>query len=248
MVHRTKGIVLRTTPFGEADLIVNYLTLDYGILTLFAKSPRKTKSRFGSSLEVLTHSRISFWGKEQTVLPRLTQSDIIHPFQSIRDNLHCLLKISEIIELTLNFIPEQDSNKKVYLLLLQTLRGVEQHPTHGLGILHYKIKFLKLAGYAPQLDACGRCGKEGFGFYVSEGSILCETCAMGMVSPVRLSRGMVRLYTTLLGWDSKKLHRIRPSRVLLSELSDMIDMHIHHILAKPLLSKQFMHTNYGGRV
>ena len=56
MLQRTEGIVLKTNPFGEADLIVTYLTRDYGILKTFAKSPRKIKSRFGSSLEPLTYS------------------------------------------------------------------------------------------------------------------------------------------------------------------------------------------------
>ena len=81
MLQRTEGIVLRTFPFGEADLIVTYLTPDFGLIKLFAKSPRKFKSRFGSSLEPLTHSKISFWGKEDAPLPKLTQSDIMQPFR-----------------------------------------------------------------------------------------------------------------------------------------------------------------------
>ncbi len=95
MLKRTEGIVLRTIPFGEADLIVTYLTPDFGIIKLFAKSPRKIKSRFGSSLEPLTHSKIAFWGKEDTALPRLTQSDILHPFHSIRDSLDCFSKVND---------------------------------------------------------------------------------------------------------------------------------------------------------
>ena len=50
MLHRTEGIVLKNFPYGEADLFVTYLTPDMGIIKTFAKSPRKTKSRFGSSL------------------------------------------------------------------------------------------------------------------------------------------------------------------------------------------------------
>ena len=79
MLHRTEGIVLKGAPYGEADLIVAFLTLDFGLMSAFAKSPRKTKSRFGSSLEPLTHSKIAFWGKEDSKLPRLTQADIIEP-------------------------------------------------------------------------------------------------------------------------------------------------------------------------
>ncbi|MEW6162118.1 MAG: DNA repair protein RecO [Nitrospirota bacterium] len=276
MLHRTEGIVLRTIPFGEADLIVSFLTPDSGLLKTFAKSPLKTKSRFGSSLEPLTHSRITFWGKEDASLPRLTQSDIIHPFQLIRDILSCFLKVSEIIELTIQFIPEREANKKAYFLLLHTLHDIENNPPSppfnpplskggyrrvkggkgglDLSVIHYKIKFLELTGYAPMLDACGRCGKvridsqrDGYCFYVSRGCILCKACAKWMDSPVRISRGVVKLYSDLLTWDIAKIKRIRPSNMLLSELSDIMDMHIKHMITKTLNSRAFIRSLTGFR-
>jgi DNA repair protein RecO (recombination protein O) len=262
MLYRTEGIVLRTIPFREADLIVSFLTLDYGLLKAFARSPLKTKSRFGSSLEPLTHSRIAFWGKEGARLPRLTQSDIIHPFQGIRDSLHYFLKVSEIIELTLQFLPEREANRKVYTLLLRTLQDVEYNWKGGaegdlkewkggldLSVIHYKIKFLKLLGYAPKLDECGRCGKtgidsqrDGYYFYASQGSVICEGCSKGMGLPLSISRGVVKLYSNLLTWDIGKIKRIRPSHTLFSQLSDIVDMHIKHILMKPLKSEAFIRS------
>jgi DNA repair protein RecO (recombination protein O) len=267
MLHRTEGVVLRTFPFGEADLIVTYLTPDSGLLKVFAKSPRKIKSRFGSSLEPLTYSRISFWGKEDATLPRLTQSDIVHPFHVIRDNLNCFLKVSEIMELTLQFTPERDANKKVYSLFLNTLQTIENNSINSidnppipplareelkwgrvgfsdedLTLIHYKIKFLKFMGYAPKLDACGRCGKRGHCFYISHGSILCESCARGIDLPIRLSSAVLKLYTDLLTWNTVMVKRIKPSGKLLSELSDLINMHIKYILAKPLKAESFMQS------
>lgn len=245
MLKRTEGIVLKNSVFGEADLIVTYLTPDSGLLKTFAKSPRKIKSRFGSSLEPLTHSRISFWGKEDATLPRLMQSDIIHPFQSIRNALSCFLKVSEIIDLTLHFIPERDANKKVYSLLLNTLHNIEEilnqvQDNKDLRLIHYKIKFLELMGYTPKLDGCGRCGKKGYNFYMSHGSILCEVCAKGIDLPLKLSPAVVKFYMNLLTWDATKMERIKPSGALISELSNMMDMHIKYILAKPLKSKAFI--------
>jgi DNA repair protein RecO (recombination protein O) len=250
MLQRTEGIVLRTIPFGDADLIVSFLTPDLGLLKTFAKSPLKTKSRFGSSLEPLTHSKIAFWGKENTALPRLTQSDIIHSFQSIRDTLKRFLKVSEIIELTLRFIPEREANKRVYSLLLHTLHNIEDNPpsrpsTKGgrgvldLGTLYYKIHFLRLAGFAPKLDTCGRCGKNGHWFYVAQGSMLCETCAKGVDVPISISQGAIRLYSDLLTWNIQKIQRIKPSDALFSELSDIMDMHVKYILMQPLRSETF---------
>jgi len=75
---------------------------------------------------------------------------------------------------------------------------------------------------------------------VAHGTILCETCSSGMVSSAKLSPGVVKLYKDLLTWDTKKINRIRPSKMLLSELSSIIDMHIHHILTKPLKSREFI--------
>jgi len=256
MLKRTEGVVLRTIPFGEADLIVTYLTPDFGLIKLFAKSPRKIKSRFGSSLEPLTRSKISFWGREDSSLPRLTQSDIIHPFQSIRENLDCLLRISEMIELIINFVPEREGNRGVYTLLLDTLRNIEDsllpRGAHKIGkggfrnedliVNHYKIKLLELVGFAPRLDACGRCGRSGYSFYLSHGSILCATCAGGVDLPIKLSPAVLRFYSDLRSWDTAKIDRIRPSATLLSELADVINIHIKYILSRPLKSEEFIHA------
>lgn len=260
MLQRTEGIVLRTLPYGEADLIVTYLSPDFGLLKLFAKSPRKIKSRFGSSLEPLTHSKISFWGKEETNLPRLTQSDIMHSFHPIRDDLGCFLKVSEMLELTISFIPERDANRMVFLLLQNTLHDIENNslptdPENGgkgrsiienLLINHYKIKFLKFAGFAPKLDACGKCGKTGYNFYISQGSILCEACARSESSRnevgllIKISPAVSQIYNDLLTWDTAKIKRIKPSNMLISELSEILNMHIRYVLSKPLKCKSFM--------
>lgn len=240
MLRRTEGIVLKTTPFGEADLIVTYLTYDYGVIKTFAKSPRKIKSRFGSSLEPLTLSKIGLWGKEDATLPRLTQSDIVMSFQSIRERFECFLKISEIIELTLNFLPEAEANKNVFSLLLKTLKASEKNCNMLLTIILYKIKFLNLIGYAPRLTGCGRCGRSGYSFYVSHGSILCEMCAGSIDRPIKLSPGTIKLYESLSKWDISLSERIKPSQNLLSELSNMINDHIRYTISRPLKSKSFI--------
>lgn len=271
MLRRTEGIVLRTFPFGEADLIVTFLTPDFGLIKVFAKSPRKIKSRFGSSLEPLTCSRVAFWGKEDAALPRLTQSDIMQSFQTIRNNLHVFLKISEIMELTVTLIPEKEINENIYTLLYNTLNSIEhsvagysgnslcgtradedlqgeQRIHHNIDFLvsHYKVKFLKYAGFAPKLDVCGRCGEKGFFFYVSHGAVLCESCAKGIDAPIQISAAMRKLYEDLLLWDTEKVQRIKPSQMLLASLSEVMSIHIKYILSKPLKTEAFVYA--GGKI
>lgn len=239
MLHRTEGIVLKSLPFAEADLIVTILTLDYGLIKVFAKSPRKTGSRFGSSLEPLTYSRIAFWGKENKDLPRLTQSDIIKNFQSLREEIDCLLKLLKIIELTVRVVPEREANHAIFRLLLDTLIETEQQKINGNSILQpnyldaitlfYKIRLLDLAGFSPRLNECGRCNRPGLNFYISHGSVLCDNCATAS-DHIRLTPQIVKFYETLRKWDISKLGRIRLTEMVTRELFNIIDAHVRAII------------------
>jgi DNA repair protein RecO (recombination protein O) len=239
MLQRTEGIVLKTNLFGEADLIVTYLTKDCGIVKTFAKSPRKIKSKFGSSLEPLTYSKISFWGKEDSSLPRLVQSDIVYPFHSLRTSLNCFLKVSELFELTLNFVPERDTSNRVYSLLMNTLRGMEADCQTGLLMLFYKLKLLEIAGYLPGLNGCGRCGRKGNIFYLSHGTVLCNRCSTDHNPSNSLSPSVISLCVNLLGWDMNKLSRIKPADKIVQELTALIDEHVKYITERTLRTRTF---------
>jgi DNA repair protein RecO (recombination protein O) len=246
MLRRTEAIVLKTIPYAEADLIVSFITQDYGLLHAFAKSPRKIKSRFGSSLEPLTHSKISFWGKEDSNLPRLTQSDIIRPFQTIRERTGCFFRIMENVELTLTLLPERETHRDVFHLFQEILArvedfsgmeewsGEEMKDLLWLLVTLYKIRFLDISGYGPAIRGCVRCSRTGYDFYISQGSVLCGACARGMDGPIRLSPGTIRLYETLRRWEVSKIERIRPSGLLMSELSALLDTHIQYTAARPM--------------
>ncbi|MBI3592964.1 MAG: DNA repair protein RecO [Nitrospirae bacterium] len=251
MLKRTHGIVLKNTVFGEADLIVTYITPDYGILKVFARSPRKIKSRFGSSLEPLTYSKISFFGKEESNLPRLTQSDIIRPFHSLREDFESLLNISEILELCINFLPEKEPNAGIFKLLLNILLKLESDSDNRLYYLFYKMRFLEIAGYSPRLEACGRCGGTTAGsapfmkgkshgiqnlhhnFYVSHGSIICHKCVGDRDEPIKLSSSALRFYKSLLRWNPTALDRINAPEYLVSEIAAVINSHIRYVLGPP---------------
>jgi len=239
MLQRTEGIVLKTDLFADADLIVTYITKDCGIVKTFAKSPRKIKSRFGSSLEPLTCSKISFWGKEDSSLPRLVQSDIVHPFHSLRSSLKSFLKVSEIFELTLNFVPERDASNRVYSLLLNTLLSMEADGHAGLIMLFYKLKLLEIVGYLPGLNGCGQCGRKGNIFYISHGTVLCNRCSKDHNPSNSLSPAVISLCINLLGWDMNKLGRLKPSEKIVQELTALLDEHVKYITERTSRTRTF---------
>ncbi|MBI5635238.1 MAG: DNA repair protein RecO [Nitrospirae bacterium] len=239
MLQRTEGIVLRTIPYGEADLIVTYLTKDLGIVKVFAKSPRKTKSRFGSSLEPLTFSRIAFWGKEDAALPRLTQADIIHSFSSLRESLQCFIRVSELIEQTLHLVPERDTGRNIFPLLMKTLAIMETGCLNPLIALFYKLKLLEITGFLPGLHICGRCGGRSNAFHLSHGTVLCVKCSEEEDVSSRLSPGVTAFYSSLMRWDIAKLERLKPDAGVLKELALLVDEHSRYVTEKNLRSREF---------
>ncbi len=232
MLHRTEGIVLRTREYGEADLIVTFLTKESGLIHAFAKSPRKTKSRFGSSLEPLSYVRLSYWGKENSSLPRLTQSDIVRSFQPIRDSYGCYLKVSELLEIILTALPERDVSFNPFGFLLTALMAIEKGCADPLLFLALKIKILKITGFAPKLKDCGRCGSGGHTFYVREGSVLCDPCGIPGGERQTLSPGAVRLYESLVKWTMEKIGRIKVHDGLIDELTSVMNAHVKYYIAR----------------
>ncbi len=257
MLRRTEGIVLKSAVFGEADLIVTYFTRDYGLMKVFAKSPRKIKSRFGSSLEPLTYSRLSFIGREDANLPRLTQSDIIRPFYSLREDIKCLVNISEMLTLGINFLPDREPNQDIFRLLLGTMLKLESDSGNKLYYLYFKMKFLEFSGYSPRLDICGICGDsvvdkrdsrqgtskakphtrqskglpEHFRFYAPEGAVICHKCKTGD-GAITLSIGAMMFYRSLLKWDVMTIGRINIPEYFVSEIDSIINSHTKYILNK----------------
>jgi DNA repair protein RecO (recombination protein O) len=230
VLTRTEGIVLTSQKHGEADLIVTYLTRDRGIIKAFAKSPRKIKSRFGSSLEPLTYVRISLIGKEQSI-PKITQSDIIKPFRALRENYHDLVNISRLIRLMLFLTPEDTHNKRLFNFFLSTLNLIESSAEDQRQTLYLiaLIRLLAMIGYAPRLNKCGRCGRSGINFYPQAGTILCNKCIDGhqMGKPfVRVNSDIINFYSHCIEWPVERLSRLKPRRDLLSTLFTIMDKHI----------------------
>ncbi len=261
MLYRTEGIILKSFPYGESDLIVTILTSERGVTNAFAKSPRKIKSRFGSALEPFSYDRISLWGREDKELPRLTQADIIHPFQVLRNNINIFMKVLELIEITLNLIPVREPNREVFFLLLDTMKKLENEGISNRRYLFYKIRLLGLAGLSPRLKGCSRCERRSNSFYLHEGTIICEDCTgtLGVQvaeggksyhgsgkytfkSRISISQGALNLYEKIRTWEWSKLNRIVPSQNLIDELEEVINLHVQYRTDRGVKTRDFIDT------
>ena len=75
-LRETEAIVLRTYRLGEADKIVSLFTRQMGRLRAVAAGARRTKSRYGSTLEPLSYVRIWVFERENRDLLRMNSAEI----------------------------------------------------------------------------------------------------------------------------------------------------------------------------
>jgi len=89
-LYKTPAIILHAIPYGEADQIVTLYTLDFGKVKGIAKGAKRSRKRFGNTLETCSYVSVSFFEKETADLVRLSHCDLIRPFAGLREDIQKL--------------------------------------------------------------------------------------------------------------------------------------------------------------
>ena len=180
-VYKSKGIVLRSMRYGEADRILDLYTRDSGLVSAIAKGIRRTKSRFGGRLEPL--SCVEFMAYEGRTLDTITQVEVLHPFRTVRESLSRLEAAGGIIRAIRALSGGGEADRRVFNLLYHALDALEARDG-GFGAVEasFSLKLSMLAGYALMLDRCVSCERdfrEGWEppyFAPPLGGVLCTDC------------------------------------------------------------------------
>src|SRR3954463_10191677 len=197
-LYRDHAIVLRTIKLGEADRIITLVTLGHGKVRAVAKGVRKTKSRFGSRLEPLSHvSLLLYAGRELDIV---TQAETVDHFRTIREDLPRMSSAMALLEAVDQVSQERESNPRLYQMLLGALRSLAATDAPLL-VPAFFWKLLSIEGAHPLLDQCATGGAakpaELVAFDLTEGGALCRTCRRG--GPV--SAEALALIRRILGGD-----------------------------------------------
>ena len=178
-LYRDQGVVLRTIKLGEADRIITFVTQGHGKVRAVAKGVRKTKSRFGSRLEPLSHaSLLLYQGRELDIV---TQAESLDHFRSIREDLDRMGDALTLLEVVDQVAQEREPNPRLYQMLVGALRALAAHRS-ALLVPGFFWKLLSLEGAHPRLEECAGCGSEGpmVAFDLLEGGVLCHGCRRGL--------------------------------------------------------------------
>ncbi|MFQ5574329.1 MAG: DNA repair protein RecO [Terriglobia bacterium] len=178
--YRTRGVVLKSFDFGEADRIITIYSETKGKIKAVAKGVRRTKSRFGGRLEPFTYVDLLLVRGRN--LDTITGADIICPFSGIKLDLDKTACGFAIVDLLDKIAAGTEPDLKVFYLLLNTLELLDRGATEtGALLAAFDLKIMCLSGYLPELTVCGFCKdselETGSLFSFERGTMVCPSCA-----------------------------------------------------------------------
>jgi len=159
-LRESEAIVLRSYPLGEADRLVSFLSRSVGRLRGVARGARRPRSRFGSTLEPLSHIRIWFFERETRELVRINQSELIESFLEVQRDYAAGVALALVSEVTEAVLPEREPADAAFRLVLVTARALRQIAKVALPLAYFNLWTVRLGGWLPPLDRCARCGRE----------------------------------------------------------------------------------------
>jgi DNA repair protein RecO (recombination protein O) len=233
--YRDDGIVLRTQDLGEADRIITVLTRRNGRVRAVGKGVRRTKSRFGARLEPFTHVDLLLYAGRSN-LDTVTQADSLRAYgEPLAADYPRYTSGVAMLETAERFTPEEKQPaQRQFLLLVGGLRALgEGAHAPRLVLDAFLLRSLAIAGYAPALEECARCGappreRRLPAFAIAAGGMVCASCRPpGAAAP---AAGTVALMLALLrgDWDSadrsERRHRVECSGLVAAYLQ----WHLEH--------------------
>jgi DNA repair protein RecO (recombination protein O) len=199
------ALVLRTVDFSETSLIVTLYTRQFGKIEALAKGGRRLKSRFESSLDILSRNAVSFIQKRGDALDLLTESKLIRRFRLHSNNLAGAFGGYYVVELVRSFTAVHDPLPAVYDLTVKVLNQLEEGTLVLRTLTRFEGRLLQLLGHAPSLWNCVECGtalpreqNNRYVFGMLDGGVICPSCLPGHQQTVTVTTEALETWETLM--------------------------------------------------
>ena len=179
----TDALVLHAFDYLESSRILRLVTREAGLVSVLAKGSRRSRSRFGSALDLFAEGSAQMYVKPGRDLHTLSSFDVARSRPAIGEDLGRFTGAAAIAELVLRFASEEGS-PVLYDTILRALDELAAAPSPRTreAALGGAWRLVTELGFAPSLESCSRCHSpiERSGpvmFSHPAGGLVCGRCA-----------------------------------------------------------------------
>ncbi|MCG6990153.1 MAG: DNA repair protein RecO [Gemmatimonadetes bacterium] len=235
----TSAVLLRAHPYGETSRVLRFLTEDHGLLGVMAKGVRGEGGRGVTAVSTFASGVLTVYVKPQRELQTMKDFACTRLRGGLGASLLRFAGASTVAELVLAHA-ESDPNPTLFHAMEAALDRLEEaSEAVAAAALAGVWGIVEALGFAPQLEACIRCGErlgedEVGRFEAAAGGILCARCGEGSQSPRVGPIARSQLQALLEGRLDAPITFPRRHLALVS------DFVAYHVASRPLRSLRFL--------
>lgn len=244
-LYRSPALVLKCSPWLEADKLVFLFTRNFGKVKGIASGACRTKSKFGGSLEALTLVHVIYFLKEGRELAKIDSCDVICPFLGLKEDFERLKRALYVLELGDVVLPLGEPNVRLFGVISRVLHLLEKVDDLDGTLRGFELQVLTMIGLAPQVDCCVECGgpvgEGGFHFSPRLGGLVCTRCSFqAREEAFRVSSKAVSFMRRGLADRLTLSKKGEPSGYPLGEIQQILQRHIQTHLGRELRSARMI--------
>jgi DNA repair protein RecO (recombination protein O) len=175
------GVVLKTTPLRESDLLVVLYTATHGRVSAVARGARKSLRRFSGALQLLVLGRYQLGRRPRGELWGLDGAEVEREWTALASDVVAVAHASYVVELVGALLPAEAPDPHALELIVAAWDSLAAHGPSPSALRVVELALLDLAGHRPALDGCAACGSTdlvtGAVFDPIRGGIVCGRCA-----------------------------------------------------------------------
>lgn len=198
--HAERALVLRATPWREADLLVDFLGRSRGRFTAVARNARKSARRFGGALEPGTRLEVRLSVGRGP--PALGECDVVAALDAVRGDLDRIQHVAYVLEVARLSTREAEGDPALFDLVCGHIEVLELAPATLEGLAAWQLAVLGHLGYRLTLDRCVRGGAHPDGLSLSAGGAVDRRWAR-VADAVPLSPGALLSLGRLAAGDAE---------------------------------------------
>ncbi|MBQ7794308.1 MAG: DNA repair protein RecO [Clostridia bacterium] len=237
---KTRGLIIRSTDYGEANRILTVFTEDLGIVSANVYGAKSLKKGLGAASGIFVFGDIML--KDTNGRLRIEEIRVREGFFPLCEDIVKLSLASYFADLAHTAVGDGNRDESVLRLLLNTLYAICYNGVDlELARTVFEFRLAAVGGYLPECEHCVACNTDDFGgelyFDIARGGILCGKCRRA--DSFKISEAARRALYYILHAEDKKIFSFNASSEVCTLLGAVSERYISEHLERSFKTLEY---------
>ncbi|MDB5083890.1 MAG: repair protein RecO [Bacilli bacterium] len=237
---QVEGFILRSTDYGENDLILTLLTESWGKIGMMARGAKKTASPLRACTTPFTQAVFQVYGHKMFYVQ---QGSILNTYRNVRSDLTSTSYAVYAVELMDRVSPDKEPVSGLYALLTWVLESMERGLDPQLCARILEARVLDFVGVMPAWLQCAACHlplSESPYFSPVLGGPLHQACGYAQPDVMETNLNLPKLIYTFQKIPLERIGNLAVSETARAQISKIFQYLLEEFAGIHLRSRRFL--------